>query len=188
MISPAVITLSISDIDETRVTLLAAALAAGCELGTMREDYVEIRRGSQAKLRFFGGAFVPLKYFPVLGIVQFIPGAMRITVQSDLGFGSMLGMKKKYQMAVEQFANELAAMSHQISTPPSPLGQVSPFPQVSPPTAAPVPPFMPSMQPSVQPSPVDAMPPAATKLCPFCAEVIQEAAIKCKHCGEMLNT
>jgi hypothetical protein len=31
-------------------------------------------------------------------------------------------------------------------------------------------------------------PTAGTKLCPFCAEEVKSAAIKCKHCGEMLDS
>ena len=30
--------------------------------------------------------------------------------------------------------------------------------------------------------------PQTTKQCPFCAETILAAALKCRHCGEFLNT
>ncbi len=42
--------------------------------------------------------------------------------------------------------------------------------------------------PSLELAPASESPskPPATKRCPFCAEVIQQAAVKCKHCGEML--
>ena len=40
--------------------------------------------------------------------------------------------------------------------------------------------------PQVAPSP-SPVPPTG-RVCPFCAEDIKLEAIKCKHCGEMLNT
>ena len=35
-------------------------------------------------------------------------------------------------------------------------------------------------------TPQESVTPQETKVCPFCAEQIQAAAVKCKHCGEFL--
>lgn len=105
-----ILTVQIRDRATASDTLARSLAAEGAKIEILEEEYMEVRRGSQAKLRLLGGMLISQRDFPVVAMIEFAPEAARVTVQSDMGFGSMIGMKGKYQAACDAFAHDIAAM------------------------------------------------------------------------------
>ncbi len=77
-------------------------------------DRFEVKSGSQAKLRFLGGAFIGPASLPSRTLVTMEPvdGQTRVTVTASdaIGFGAKTGIKAKYTARVEEIATELRAV------------------------------------------------------------------------------
>jgi hypothetical protein len=94
--------------------LVVAALMKDSSKVTSESDLeVSARRGSQVKMRTFGGIFVNLKVLPVRVTVTFVesPDGPQIEIQAsdDMGFGTMLGMEAKYLEAVADIVRVVTA-------------------------------------------------------------------------------
>ena len=85
--------------------------------GTVTETsshVIEAQRGSQAAIRGLGGYLVSLDKFPVKARIDLttdeIGPKAEIHVEENFGFGTTLGVRKKYQRACDKFADEIAAL------------------------------------------------------------------------------
>ena len=103
-------TVSISDAEGAREGLIAALAETSGWSDIVREDCIEVRRGSEAKLRLLGAMIIKQEDYPVLAVVTFDATTAYISVTSDMGAVIMFGMKQKYQDACDAFAQQVAAL------------------------------------------------------------------------------
>ena len=140
-------TIQVSDVDDARESIVSVLNRLEATIEIVEQDYVEAKLGSQAKLRLKGATMAKMEDYPIVVMVKFSGGSeLQITVGENLGFGSLLGMKGKYQEACDFMLNEVL-MNVKVAE-----------------SAA-------------------ASDAAGIKVCPFCAEEVKAAAVRCKHCG-----
>lgn len=76
-------------------------------------DRLEVKSGSQAKLRFLGGAFIGAGSLPTRTVVemQVVDGTTQVTVTASdaIGFGAKTGIKSKYAVWLAEITAGLRA-------------------------------------------------------------------------------
>jgi hypothetical protein len=77
------------------------------------DDGIEIRTGSQAKMRLIGGAFIAASSLPTRTRLALVPAGssteVTVTAEDAVGFGVKTGMKSKYQGWLDQITGGLRA-------------------------------------------------------------------------------
>jgi hypothetical protein len=64
---------------------------------------LEIRSGSQLKLRLLGGAFIAGSSLPARTLVETtVDGQVTVTVSDAMGFGAKTGMRRKYERWLDE--------------------------------------------------------------------------------------
>ena len=81
------------------------------ETATLPAKVIAATMGSGAKTRFFGGMFVSERTLPVKIVVlmnQVAEGTeVQATIQDNLGFGSRIGMERKYRDYIVDLLDDL---------------------------------------------------------------------------------
>jgi hypothetical protein len=76
-------------------------------------DRLEVKSGSQAKMRLIGGAFIAGSSLPARTVVTMVPagGGTQVTVSADdaVGVGVKTGMKGKYEQWLGEIVDGLRA-------------------------------------------------------------------------------
>lgn len=76
-------------------------------------DRLEVKSGSQAKLRFLGGAFIGAGSLPTRTVVEMsvVDGTTQVTVTASdaIGFGAKTGIKSKYAVWLAEITAGLRA-------------------------------------------------------------------------------
>lgn len=96
---------------DARAKLKSQMDSMGAKLEKESAEEISLKRGSQAKMRLLGGAFIKDADLPVLASVVFDsskPQEVSITVSEHVVVGTTLGMQDKYQRACTEFAQLIA--------------------------------------------------------------------------------
>lgn len=99
--------------------IIARAVTHGIEVVRTAPNQADFRRGSQVALRLKGAMFTSINQFPVVAVIRCdaLPHGSNVVINSldDLGFGAMLGMKKKYSEAVRSFGALLSSIVNEVN-------------------------------------------------------------------------
>lgn len=100
--------------------VLRLAQQQGIKNVQVAENQIDFRRGSQAALRLKGAMFAKPTDYPVVAVLrcdQLNEGSNAIINSlDDLGFGLKFGMTKKYEAAVREFGEIIAALVAKAAT------------------------------------------------------------------------
>jgi hypothetical protein len=89
------------DATQVRERALAWFSSVSFKIAVDTPDRLEVKSGSQAKMRGLGGAFIAATSLPTRTVVTMAPSGatteVTVTASDAVGFGAKTGMKKKYE-------------------------------------------------------------------------------------------
>lgn len=99
--------------EQVRERVLAWFEPLRCTVIGDTSDRLEVKSGSQAKLRFLGGAFIGAGSLPTRTVVEMsvVDGTTQVTVTASdaIGFGAKTGIKSKYAVWLAEITAGLRA-------------------------------------------------------------------------------
>lgn len=100
-------------IQEVRDLILAKLASMGARMNTVSDSYVEAKTGSQVAMRLKGGMIAKPTELPMRTSValhsQGDSTSVQVTTSDVVVFGFKLGMKNKYDHALQEMIDELRA-------------------------------------------------------------------------------